>query len=490
MGKNPLGYSQAEQVQAIVRNNGYLPADKAVTLNITGTNPYTTTENVTLAPGQETVVSFMAYNPTTAGNNAMTVAVPADQVVGNDAQTWVQETTTNTFSYADSVLTGLGGVGYNTGDGLLLNRYYVNGAASINQVRIRISDNAAAVGNTIYAVLMDTSGTVVSQSANYIITAGDLETWVTFNLQTSVNVSDVDVLVGLAQTANAVTGYFPIAYQGESPTRPNAYFTSDLTGANLGAVNGFRLMIEAVVGPACAVTASSVNTNANCFGDASGSIAITAAGGTAPYTYIWSDGQTTATATGLVAAAYNVTVTDANGCSLVSGGAIGQPLAITLTATSVSDTSSAGIGTASVTAGGGTAPYTYAWSDGQTTDIATGLMMGTYTVTVTDVNGCTETETVTVDDFVSTTRLEYITNVSIYPNPTNGNTVIDLELSQNADVAVSIYTVTGVLVQDFGKENTSKATHIVDVTAYPAGMYLVRFVVDNQIVTKKLLVTK
>jgi hypothetical protein len=565
MGKNPLGYSQAEQVQAIVRNNGYLPADKAVTLNITGTNPYTTTENVTLTPGQETVVSFMAYNPTTAGNNAMTVSVPADQVAGNDAQTWVQETTTNTFSYADSVLTGLGGVGYNTGDGLLLNRYYVNGAASINQVRIRISDDAAAVGNTVYAVLMDTSGTVVSQSANYVITAGDLETWVTFNLQTSVNVSDVDVLVGLAQTANAVTGYFPIAYQDESLTRPNAYFGSDLNGANLGAVNGFRLMIEAVVGPACAVTSSSVITNASCFGDASGSIAITAAGGTAPYTYAWSDGQTTdiatglvaaaysvtitdangcslvsggsigqplavatssvitnascfgdvngsiaitatggtapytyiwndgqtmATATGLIAAAYDVTVTDANGCSLVSGGAIGQPLAITLTATSVSDTSSAGIGTASVTAGGGTAPYTYAWSDGQTTDIATGLMMGTYTVTVTDVNGCTETETVTVDDFVSTTRLEYITNVSIYPNPTNGNTVIDLELSQNADVAVSIYTVTGVLVQDFGKENTSKATHIVDVTAYPAGMYLVRFVVDNQIVTKKLLVTK
>ena len=492
MGKNPLGYSQAEQVQAIVRNNGYLPADKAVTLNITGTNPYTTTENVTLAPGQETVVSFMAYNPTTAGNSAMTVSVPADQVVGNDAQTWVQETTTNTFSYADSVLTGLGGVGYNTGDGLLLNRYYVNGAASINQVRIRISDNAAAVGNTIYAVLMDTSGTVVSQSANYVITAGDLETWVTFNLQTSVNVSDVDVLVGLAQTANAVTGYFPIAYQDESLTRPNAYFTSDLTGANLGAVNGFRLMIEAVVGPACAVTASSVNTNANCFGDASGSIAITATGGIAPYTYIWSDGQTTATATGLVAAAYDVTVTDANGCSIVSGGAIGQPLAITLTATSVSDTSSAGIGTASVTAGGGTAPYTYAWSDGQTTDIATSLMMGTYTVTVTDVNGCTETETVTVDDFdfVSTTRIDYITNLSIYPNPTSNNAVIDLELSQNADVAVSIYTVTGVLVQDFGKENTSKATHIVDVTAYPAGMYLVRFVVDNQIVTKKLLVTK
>jgi hypothetical protein len=241
---------------------------------------------------------------------------------------------------------------------------------------------------------------------------------------------------------------------------------------------------------ACAVTSSSVITNANCFGGADGSIAITATGGIAPYTYLWNDGQTTATATGLIAAAYNVTVTDTNGCSFISGGSIGQPLAVALTTISVSDTSGASVGTALVVATGGIAPYTYSWSDGQTTDIATGLAMGTYTVTVTDANGCTETETVIVDDFVGTTRIDYITNLSIYPNPTNGNTVIDLELSQNADIAVSIYTITGILVQDFGKENTSKATHTIDVSNYSAGMYLVRFVVDNQVVTKKLLVTK
>jgi len=490
MGKNPLGYSQAEQVQAIVRNNGYLPADKTVTLNITGANPYTTSENVTLAPGQETTVSFMAYNPTTVGLNTMTVSVPADQVALNDAKTWVQETTTNTFAYADSVLTGLGGVGYNTGSGLLLNRYYVNGAASISEIKVRISDNAATAGNAVYAVLMDTSGTIVSQSAPYTVTAADLGTVLTFTLGTTVNVADVDVFVGLAQPANATTGYFPVAYQSENPTRPNAFYTADLTGAGIGTVNGFRLMIEAVVGPACTATSTVAVTNANCFGDASGEITVTVTGGTAPYNFIWSNGQTSATATGLVAAIYDVTITDANGCSLVNTGTVGQPSAIVLTATSVSDTLSGGVGTASVVATGGTSPYTYAWSDGQTADVATGLTPGTYTVTVTDGNNCTATETVTVDDYTSTTRIDYVTNVSIYPNPTSGNTVIDLELSQNADVAVSIYTVTGVLVQDFGKENTSKATHMIDVTEYPAGMYLVRFVVDNQVITKKLLVTK
>ncbi|NJN77221.1 MAG: T9SS type A sorting domain-containing protein [Saprospiraceae bacterium] len=492
MGKNPLGYSQAEQVQAIVRNNGYLPADKMVSLNVTGTNPYSTTQNVTLAPGEETVVSFMAYNPTTAGLNAMTVSVPADQVVGNNAKNWVQETTTNTFSYADSVLTGLGGVGYNTGSGLLMNRYYVNGAASINQINIRISDNAANVGNAIYAVLMDTSGAIVSQSANYTIAAGDLNTWKTFNLQTTVNVSNVDIYVGLAQTANATTGYFPVAFQGEDPTRPGAYFGADLNGANVGAVNGFRLMIEAVVGPACTATSTVAVTNANCFGDASGSIAVTATGGTAPYTYVWSNGQTTATATGLAAAIYDVTITDANGCSIVNTGTVGQPSAIVLATTSVSDTLGlgTGVGQASVTPTGGTAPYTYLWDNAATTASLVGLTTGTYSVTVTDANGCTNTTSVFVDEVVSTNNIDYVTNLSIYPNPTRGNTVIDLELSQNADVSISIYTVTGVLIQDFGKENTSKATHIIDVTEYPAGMYLVRFVVNNEVVTKKLLVTK
>jgi hypothetical protein len=101
-----------------------------------------------------------------------------------------------------------------------------------------------------------------------------------------------------------------------------------------------------------------------------------------------------------------------------------------------------------------------------------------------------EDYTLNVDDSLGTTHVDYITSLSIYPNPTSGKTVIKLELFQNADVSFAIYTLVGVLVQDFGKENTSKATHIIDVSNYSAGMYLVRFVVDNQLVTKKLIVAE
>ncbi len=491
LGKNPLGYSQPEQVQAIVRNNGYLPADKMVSLTITGANPFTASENVVLAPGQETTVTFAAFTPTMAGFNDMLVDVPADDNTANSSQSWVQETTTNTFAYADSVLTGLGGVGYNTGSGLLLTRYFVDGPASVNSVNIHIADGAAIVGNTIYAVLVDTSGAIVGQSANYTVAAGDLNAWKTFTLNTPVNFDTEDIWVGLAQTANAATGYFPVSFQSESPTRAAAYYTGDLAGGNYGTVNGFRLLIEAVVAPACVATSTSVVTNANCFGDASGSIAVTVTGGTAPYTYAWNDGQTTATATGLTANVYDVTITDANGCILNATETVGQPSAIVLTTATVSDTMNLpNIGQASVTATGGTAPYTYAWSDGQTTATATGLDSGTYGVTVTDGNGCTDTSSVFVDIHVSTNNIEYLTELSIAPNPTRGNTVINLELSRNADVAVSIYTVTGVLVEDFGKENTSSQTHQVDLSAYADGMYFVRIVIDNQVITKKLMINK
>ena len=362
-------------------------------------------------------------------------------------------------------------------------------AAALGNYRIRIGGADASLGTTSPSFPCYTGSYAAFEdyTLNVVLPCAVTSTSVITNANCFGDASG-----SIAITAAGGTAPYTYAWSDGQTTDIATGLVAAAYGVTITDANGCSLISGGSIGQPLAVATSSVITNASCFGDASGSIAITATGGIAPYTYVWSDGQTTATATGLVAAAYDVTVTDANGCSIVSGGAIGQPLAITLTATSVSDTSSAGIGTASVTAGGGTAPYTYAWSDGQTTDIATGLMMGTYTVTVTDVNGCTETETVTVDDFdfVSTTRIDYITNLSIYPNPTSNNAVIDLELSQNADVAVSIYTVTGVLVQDFGKENTSKATHIVDVTAYPAGMYLVRFVVDNQIVTKKLLVTK
>ncbi len=140
----------------------------------------------------------------------------------------------------------------------------------------------------------------------------------------------------------------------------------------------------------CEITASE---DVSCFEGNDGSATVEASGGTAPYEYLWSDGQTTATASGLSAGTYTVTITDDNGCETECEVTIGEPEELTCEITESSDVScfEGSDGEATVEASGGTAPYEYLWSDGQTTATASNLSAGTYTVTITDDNGC-ETE--------------------------------------------------------------------------------------------------
>lgn len=141
----------------------------------------------------------------------------------------------------------------------------------------------------------------------------------------------------------------------------------------------------------------------SCFGLSTGEATANVAGGIPPYTFLWDDplAQTTQTATGLAAGTYNVIVTDANGETATASVVISEPELLVVTVTGFGPTTaggSDGFATAIVT--GGTPPYTYLWNDplAQTTQTATGLTAGTYTVTVTDANGCTTDETITLTD--------------------------------------------------------------------------------------------
>ena len=138
-----------------------------------------------------------------------------------------------------------------------------------------------------------------------------------------------------------------------------------------------------------------IPTMVDCNGDNSGSVAVIASGGTVAgnYTYLWSDGQTTATATGLVAGDYTVTVTDDNNCQTIAGPVtITEPTAVSASmgVPTMVSCNGGSDGSVTVAASRGTVAgsYTYLWSDGQTTSTATGLVAGDYTVTVTDDNNC------------------------------------------------------------------------------------------------------
>ncbi|GAB5558318.1 MAG: hypothetical protein SchgKO_25310 [Schleiferiaceae bacterium] len=152
--------------------------------------------------------------------------------------------------------------------------------------------------------------------------------------------------------------------------------------------------------PSAALNATStVSSNVNCFGGSNGSGYITITGGTAPYTTSWDNGGTTDTINNLVAGTYTATITDAAGCTTTAQITISQPasaLAVASSSTTDVTCASANNGSANVVVGGGTSPYSYAWSNGGTGSSISAVAGGTYTVLITDANGCTTSDTLTI----------------------------------------------------------------------------------------------
>ncbi len=144
----------------------------------------------------------------------------------------------------------------------------------------------------------------------------------------------------------------------------------------------------------------SSQTNADCFGGSNGSATVAASGGNGTFTYAWSNGDTDPTAENLSAGNYSVVVTDEDNCTASKSVTITEPSELTVKTTATAQTAP-GVddGTATATPSGGTGTYTYAWDNGETTATITGLAPGAYTVTVTDENGCTESQTITVNAF-------------------------------------------------------------------------------------------
>lgn len=142
------------------------------------------------------------------------------------------------------------------------------------------------------------------------------------------------------------------------------------------------------------VNASS--TNVSCYNSCNGTATINSTGGNPPYSYLWSNGQTTQSITGLCAGTYSVLVSDANGSTSAATINITQPNALSVIVNSTPALCGNNNGTANIMVSGGTPSYTYSWNNGHSTHTVTGLAGGHYSVTVTDANGCTLIQSVLV----------------------------------------------------------------------------------------------
>lgn len=148
------------------------------------------------------------------------------------------------------------------------------------------------------------------------------------------------------------------------------------------------------------ISVSIVATPVSCYGGNDGSASANVSGGASPYSFSWSNGQTTALVTDLAAGVYTLIVTDAAGQSVTTVANINQPAALQVTAFGASQICDiVPDGSATAVPFGGTPPYSYLWSNGTASAQNNGLYAGTYIITVTDAHGCTASGAAVVDYF-------------------------------------------------------------------------------------------
>ena len=251
----------------------------------------------------------------------------------------------------------------------------------------------------------------------------------------------------------------------------NAEVSEDISGLGAGLYSlevtddaGCQLIEDTTVFEPSAMSISSIDTDILCFGDSTGVIDITVSGGTLPYSYVWNTGDTNEDLDTIPAGSYDVLVTDFNGCSMPYATSLSEPL--TPLSLSITHTDALCIGgqegTTDLTAGGGTAPYSYFWNNNEVTEDLTGLVAGYYYCQVTDDNGCTDTIGAVVEDPTNT----------MVPSVTH----TDVSCFDGNDGTIDLTITGGLAPYDFDWSNGSSDE---DLTGLATGNYFVMIMDAN-----------
>ncbi|MCB9190683.1 MAG: tandem-95 repeat protein [Flavobacteriales bacterium] len=253
------------------------------------------------------------------------------------------------------------------------------------------------VAGTYVVTVTDAQGSVVQETIE--LTQPDV-------LGVSVVVMDETIVNGCngSATANPTGGTPPYTYQWSDgqTTQTAVGLCAGIYQVTVTDANGCDVTTSNVINPpSCDLDVNVTGQPVDCNGGTDGSVLATpiTQQNNTPFTYLWNNGETTQQITGVSAGPYSVTVTDSIGCTASGSFVVTEPPLLTVSTTVIDEQIfQACDGSATATAAGGTAPYLYEWSDGQIGQTASNLCPGTYTVTITDANGCTAQRTITINE--------------------------------------------------------------------------------------------
>ena len=253
--------------------------------------------------------------------------------------------------------------------------------------------NISGKSGGVYSVIVTDANSCADTMSYTIVEPAVLTSNVSITNVTCNNFTDGAVDL----TVNGGTAPYSFLWSNFQTTEDISGLTAGLYIVVITDANGCVITDSALVTEPTAISVNFFISNVNCFGGNDGTVGVLAFGGTPPYDYNWSNGDTTSFITGLSQGSYVLTITDANGCTTVDLAQVLEPEDILITGTVINvGCNGDSTGSIDISVSGGTSPYTYNWSNGMTTQDISAQPLGTYVVTVTDANLCTDIDTFTI----------------------------------------------------------------------------------------------
>jgi hypothetical protein len=436
--------------------------DGSIDLTVVGgTTPYTfqwnsgeTSEDISsIAPG--------TYTVTVTDDNGCSATLPVE-ITTPDELVLMELHEDETCNESNNGSINLGIMGGTTPYSIL----WSNGSTS--------EDISGLTAGTYTVTVTDDNNCVASISVE--ITQPDL-------LQLSVSADSVSCFGGndgsLDLTVSGGTTLYSYNWSNGETTQDISGLTADTYTVVVTDANQCSATISETVGEPALLEVSAQVTSSLC-GDDNGAIDITVSGGVIPYSYLWSNTETTEDISNLAAGTYTVTVTDDNGCTAAGSWQVTDAGAVQASAVGADVTCYGGSdGSANLSVSGGTPPYTYLWSDGSTNEDLSGVIAGTYTVTVTDLNGCEAVTSVQIGE-----PSQILLEVNGYCSPckkkdeayatvvASGGTGILTYLWSNGETTTEIYNLpSGYYTVTVTDENGCTATGTVLLDCDPKCQY-------------------
>lgn len=212
---------------------------------------YSNSQTVTdLNAGQSTIVYFPGISLTTAeivNINATTSVIPNENFTGNNTKSCQASVNANTMGY--SLASSTANVYTAWPSGIMCSKFFMNTSGVVSGANLLISNTSDAVGTSIYAVLLNSAGTIVAQSQSYSIQYSDLSTYKHFEFEGSPTFTNENYYVGMAQPSGFSYNQ-PLGAFAENPRRPGTFYKGSINGGlltEIGSGENIKFGIEAVV---------------------------------------------------------------------------------------------------------------------------------------------------------------------------------------------------------------------------------------------------